>query len=126
VESTRRPGTRVEEAATPAVVKGNAMARDVSVALLVRFEAQPGREQDVVDFLRAGLSLVQTEPDTVRWFGLRFGQTSFGIFDAFPDASGRQAHLDGEVAQALRSAIGTLIGQPTFEQVDVLVERPPV
>lgn len=102
------------------------MAREVSVALLVRFEAEPGREQDVVDFLREGLSLVQREPDTVRWFGLRFGPSSFGIFDAFPDASARRAHLEGEVAQALQGAIGTLIGQPTFEQVDVLVERPPL
>jgi quinol monooxygenase YgiN len=102
------------------------MTRDVTVALLVRFEAEPGREQDVVDLLRGGLALVEQEPATVRWFGLRFGPSSFGIFDAFPDAAGRQAHLDGEVARALLASIGTLIQQPTFEQVDVLVERPPV
>lgn len=102
------------------------MTRDVTVALLVRFEARPGREQEVVDFLRQGLALVEREPDTVRWFGVRFGPTSFGIFDAFPDAAGRQAHIDGEVAKALGASVGTLIEQPTFEQVDVLAERPPV
>lgn len=107
-------------------MKGHTMARDVSVALLVRFEAQPGREQEVIDFLRRGLTLVQQEPDTVRWFALRFGPTSFGIFDAFPDGAGRQAHLDGHVAAALQSAVGSLIQQPTFEQVEVLVERPPI
>ena len=83
------------------------MARDVTVALLVRFEAKRGREQEVVDFLRQGLALVEQEPATVRWFGLRFGPTSFGIFDAFPNDSGRQAHLLGEVARALQDTIGT-------------------
>lgn len=102
------------------------MARNVSVGLLVRFEARPGREQDVVDLLRNALSLVQKEPDTVRWFGLRFGPSSFGIFDAFPDESGRRAHVDGDVAAALEESVGTLIEQPTFDQVDVLVERPPL
>lgn len=102
------------------------MARDVKVALLVRIEAIPGKEQDVADFLRQGLSLVQQEPDTARWFGIRFGPSSFGIFDAFPDESGRQAHLNGKVAQALQENIGTLFEQPTIEQVDVLAEKPPV
>lgn len=102
------------------------MARNVSVGLLVRFEARPGEEQAVADFLRDGLALVQQEPDTVRWFGLRFGPSSFGIFDAFPDDSGRQAHLDGAVARALEERVGTLIQEPEFNLVDVLVERPPV
>jgi quinol monooxygenase YgiN len=101
------------------------MTHEVTVALLVRFEAKPDRVQEVVDLLHQGLALVEQEPATVRWFGLRFGPTSFGIFDAFPDATGRQAHLEGEVARALQASIGTLIEQPTFEQVDVLVERPP-
>ena len=102
------------------------MARNVSVGLLVRFEARPGKEQDVVDFLRDGLALVQEEPDTVRWFGLRFGPSSFGIFDAFPDDAGRRAHLDGDVASALQERVGTMIEEPSFDLVDVLVERPPV
>ncbi|MFJ8141040.1 putative quinol monooxygenase [Streptomyces sp. NPDC096013] len=101
------------------------MTRDVSVALLVRIEAIPGREQDVADFLRQGLSLVQQEPETVRWFGIRFGPSSFGVFDAFPDESGRQAHLNGKVAQALQKNTGTLFEQPTIEQIEVLVENGP-
>lgn len=102
------------------------MTRNVTVALLVRLEALPGRERDVEDFLRQGRALVEEEPDTVRWFAVRFGPSSFGIFDAFPDESGRRAHLDGKVAQALQEQIGTLFAQPTFEPLDVLVERPPV
>jgi hypothetical protein len=61
------------------------MAENVSVGLLVRLEAKQCREADVESFLQQGLSLVQEEPKTVRWFGVRFGPSSFGIFDAFPD-----------------------------------------
>lgn len=101
------------------------MARDVTVGLLARIEALPGRESEVESFLQQGLSLVQEEPDTVRWFAIRFGPSSFGIFDAFPDDSGRQAHLSGAVAQALGENAGTLFEAPSIEQVEVLAEKPP-
>ena len=56
----------------------------VKVALFVRLEAKPGKEKDVEDFLRAGLPLVEAEPQTTAWFGIRLGASTFGIFDAFP------------------------------------------
>jgi hypothetical protein len=36
----------------------------VTVALLVRLEAKPGKEADVEEFLRGGLRLVEAEPAT--------------------------------------------------------------
>src|SRR3954469_10062603 len=54
----------------------------VTVALLVRLEAKPGREADVEAFLRAGLTLVEAEPATTAWFGIRLDRSTFGIFDA--------------------------------------------
>lgn len=102
------------------------MAESVTVGLLVRFEALPGREEDVENFLQEGLGIVEQEPDTVRWFALRFGPSSFGIYDAFPDDSGRQTHLSGQVAKALTENIGTLFGQPSFEPVDVIAEKSPI
>ena len=101
------------------------MARDVTVGLLVRIEALPGKERDVEQFLHNGLSLVQQEPDTARWFALRLGPSTFGIFDAFPDDSGRRAHLSGAVAQALQENIGELFDEPAIEEVEVLAEKPP-
>lgn len=101
------------------------MAEPVTAGLLVRIEALPGRENDVEDFLRHGLSLVEHEPATVRWFAIRFGPTSFGIYDAFPDDSGRQTHLSGKVARALADNTGTLFGEPSIEPVDVIAEKPP-
>jgi hypothetical protein len=101
------------------------MATQVSKALLVRLEALPGKADDLRAFLNQGLTMVEGEPKTVRWFALQFGSTSFGIFDAFPDDSGRQAHLSGEVGRALGENTGVLFGEPTVEEVDVVAEKQP-
>jgi len=98
----------------------------VKVALLVRLEVKPGREADVEDFLRGGLPLVQAEPATTAWFGIRLGPSTFGIFDAFPDEAGRNAHLSGRVAAALMENASELLAQPpTIEKVDVLAAKLP-
>ena len=101
------------------------MATQVSKALLVRLEALPGKEEDVRGFLNQGLSIVEGEPKTVRWFGVQFGPSSFGIFDAFPDEDGRQAHLSGKVAKALGENTGVLFAEPMIEQLDVIAEMQP-
>jgi quinol monooxygenase YgiN len=98
----------------------------VKVALLVRLEAKPGQEQAVESFLQSGLPIVEAEPATVAWFAVRFGPTTFGIFDAFPDDSGRQAHLAGRVAAALMAKAPELLAQPpTIERLDVLAAKLP-
>ena len=98
----------------------------VKVALLVRLEAKPGRQADVENFLRGGLPLVQAEPATTAWFGIRLGPSTFGIFDAFPDEAGRNAHLSGRVAAALMENASELLAQPpTIEKVDVLAAKLP-
>jgi quinol monooxygenase YgiN len=98
----------------------------VNVALFVRLEAKPGREADVESFLRDGLPIVQEEPSTIAWFGLRLGPSTFGIFDAFPDEAGRQAHLSGRVAAALMAQAPELFAQPpAIEKVDVLAAKLP-
>jgi quinol monooxygenase YgiN len=98
----------------------------VSVALLVRLEAKPGKEAEVDAFLRGGLAIVQEEPATTAWFAIRMGPTTFGIFDAFPDDAGRQAHLTGRVAAALMAKAGELLAQPPqIEKVDVLAAKLP-
>lgn len=98
----------------------------VKVALFVRLEARPGKEAQVEEFLRGGLSVVQQEPATTAWFGIRLGPTTFGIFDAFPDESGRQAHLSGRVAAALMAKAPELLAEaPSIEKVDVLAAKLP-
>jgi quinol monooxygenase YgiN len=95
-----------------------------TVGLLVRMEAKTGREEEVESFLREALPLVEQEDDTVLWFALRLGPSTFAIFDAFPDDSGRQAHLQGRVAQALGERGPQLLdGDPTIEPVDLLAAK---
>ena len=98
----------------------------VKVALFVRLEAKPGKEANVENFLRGGLSVVQEEPATIAWFAIRLGPSTFGIFDAFPDESGRQAHLSGRVAAELTEKASELLAHPpSIEKVDVLAAKLP-
>ncbi|MBA3389208.1 MAG: antibiotic biosynthesis monooxygenase [Rubrobacter sp.] len=101
------------------------MADTITAGLLVRIEALPGREAEVQSFLEGGLSLVNEEPDTITWYAIRLGESTFGIFDTFPDDSGRQAHLSGQVAAALMGNVGELIEEPTIEPVDVIAAKLP-
>lgn len=101
-------------------------AENVHVGLLVRLEAKPGKEADVQKFLEGGLPIVQGEPATTQWFALRFGPSSFGIFDTFPSDPGRQAHLKGQVAAALMAQAPELLSTPpAIEPVDLLATKAP-
>jgi quinol monooxygenase YgiN len=98
----------------------------VNVALYVRLEAKPGKEKDVEAFLKGGLAVVQGEPATTTWFALQMGPSTFGIFDAFPDEAGRQAHPSGRVAAALMQKAADLLAKPpAIEKVDVLAAKLP-
>ena len=98
----------------------------VKAALFVRLEARPGKEKEVEDFLLSGLPLVEKEPATTAWFGIRLGPSTFGIFDAFPDDAGREAHLAGKVAAALMAKAGELFARPpSIEKADVLAAKLP-
>jgi quinol monooxygenase YgiN len=98
----------------------------VTTALYVRLDAKAGKEAEVENFLRGGLAIVQQEPATTAWFAIRMGPSTFGIFDAFPDEAGRQAHLSGRVAAALMAKASELLAKPpAIEKVDVLAAKLP-
>lgn len=98
----------------------------VTKGLYVVMEARPGKEQEVSDFLRDALPAVEAEPDTVGWFAVQISPTTFGIFDAFPDDAGRQAHLNGAVASALMARADELfVSPPNIQMVDVLATKLP-
>lgn len=96
----------------------------VKVALLARLVAKPGKEEEVAAFLAGALPLAEAEPSTTVWFALRMSKTEFGIFDAFPDDTGRKAHLNGPIAAALMAKASELLAKPpVIEQVDLLAAK---
>jgi len=102
------------------------MVPTVKVGLFVRLEAKPGKEAEVAQFLKSGLGIVLEEPATTTWFALKLAPSTFAIFDAFADDKGRQAHLDGRVAAALKAQAAELFAKPpSIEKVDVLASKLP-
>jgi quinol monooxygenase YgiN len=54
------------------------------------------------------------------------GDSTFGIFDVFPDGDARQAHLNGPIAAALMEKADELLSEPPrIEQIDVLASKLP-
>jgi quinol monooxygenase YgiN len=95
-------------------------------ALFVRLEAKPGKEKEVAQFLQAGVGMAQQEAGTPVWFALQIGPSTFGVFDAFYDEAGRQAHLNGSIAQALGANAPHLLAQPpSIERIDILGAKLP-
>ena len=98
-----------------------------NVALWVQLEAKKGKEIEVESFLREALSIVNNEQGTTSWYALKLGPTSYAIFDTFSDNKGREAHLAGQVANALKEKASDLFSKPpTIERIDVLATKLPV
>lgn len=96
------------------------------VALFVRLEAKSGKENEVAAFLDQALAMANDEATTPVWFALRLGPSTFGVFDAFKDETGRQNHLNGPIAQALMAnAPALLASPPSIERLDVLGAKLP-
>jgi len=98
----------------------------VKFGLLVTLKAKAGKEDEVEEFLKSALPIVRQEPATTAWFAIRLGESEFGIFDVFPDESGRDAHLSGAVAAALMQKAPELLAEPPrIEKIDVLAHKLP-
>ena len=97
-----------------------------NLGLYVRLEAKPGKEKQLADFLTGALPLVEAERATIAWFAMQMGPSTFGIFDAFQNEEGREAHLSGEVAKALLAKAPELLTtDPTIVKIDILADKLP-
>jgi quinol monooxygenase YgiN len=88
-------------------------------------EAKPGAEDEVAKLFAGALPIVENEPATIAWFAIRLGPSTFGVFDAFPDDRGRQAHLNGQVPAALNENAHLFASAPEITTVDVLANKLP-
>jgi quinol monooxygenase YgiN len=96
-----------------------------AIGLLVRLEARPGKEADVEAFLKSAQPLALNEKGTLKWYAIKIGPRTFGIFDTFANEAGRNAHLTGDIAKALGEKAGELFAvPPQVEKVDLLAITP--
>ncbi len=92
--------------------------------LFVKLVAKAGKEADVEAFLNSGLDLVNDEPLTVTWYAVKFSENTFGIFDTFDGDEGRDAHLNGKVAEALMANADELLAEsPNIEKIDIIASK---
>jgi quinol monooxygenase YgiN len=96
-----------------------------TIGMLVRLEARPGKEADVEAFLKSAQPLALNEKGTLKWYAIKIGPRTFGIFDTFANEAGRNAHLTGDIAKALGEKAGELFAvPPQVEKVDLLAITP--
>ena len=92
-----------------------------SVALVVKLTAKAGAESELAEFLAGAVDLANQEAGTEVWLALRSDESTFWIVDAFPGADERQAHLEGEIANALFANADRLLAQaPEVNVAEVL------
>jgi quinol monooxygenase YgiN len=96
-----------------------------TVGLLLTVEARPGREDEVAELFAGALPIVEDEPATIAWFAIRLGSSTFGVFDAFPDETGRQAHLNGQVPKVLSENAHLFASAPEIRELRVLADKLP-
>lgn len=95
-------------------------------AFFIQLDARLGQEDAVLQMLRDIRACVEDEPATGPWFAVRFSQTRFAIFEAFPDLAGRQAHVDGGGGDIFRDVArlnAILANAAKVHRVDVLMSK---
>ena len=94
------------------------------LGILAILEAKPGKEAAVAELLTGAVGLAREEQNTVTWYAFRAGPRTFGIFDTFADESGRTAHLEGRIAQALMGKADELLATaPDIQKVDLVAVK---
>lgn len=95
-------------------------------AFYIHIEAIPGSEDQVVQMLRDILACVEQEPATGPWYGVRYSQTTFGVFEAFPNLAGRQAHVEGGGGKIFRDIkrMNSILAYPAHVyRLDILMSK---
>jgi hypothetical protein len=91
--------------------------------LLFRLEADWDKEDDLAQFLETELPALMDGLPLTGWYSIRFGPTSFGVFDAFSDEAAERGHVGDRIAAALKERSDLLKSPPAVESFDVLAPR---
>lgn len=95
-------------------------------AFYIHIEARAGKEDEVVRMLHDIYGCVLDEPATGPWFAVRYSSTTFGIFEAFPNIAGRDAHVAGGGGDIFRdnARMNEILAAPAHVyRLDVLLNK---
>jgi quinol monooxygenase YgiN len=96
----------------------------VRLGILALLDAKPGMGDELAAFLEAGRALAQAEEGTVTWYAFKISDTSYGIFDTFETDGARDAHLAGQIPQALvRVAPDLLASEPDIRMAELVAVK---
>ncbi|MFT4830764.1 MAG: quinol monooxygenase YgiN [Psychroserpens sp.] len=86
--------------------------------------AKPETAKEVASFIKNAVELAKKENKTITWYSFQVNETTFGIFDTFETEEGREAHLNGEIAQALMANAERLLAEPpVIEKINILSSK---
>ena len=96
----------------------------VTLGILALLEAKAGKSEQLAAFLKAGRDLAVAEQGTVTWYAFKISDTSYGIFDTFETDDALQAHLGGQIPQALgQVAPDLLASDPDIRTVEIVAVK---
>ncbi|KAI0739849.1 hypothetical protein C8Q80DRAFT_1357535 [Daedaleopsis nitida] len=91
------------------------MSTQPKIGQLVPLQAKADQSVALKDFLLTGYSLLSgdQEPETLQWYAVKYdtSEPTYAIIDSFAAESGRQAHINGKVAEALIANSDTLLAR---------------
>jgi quinol monooxygenase YgiN len=100
------------------------MKMTVRFGILALLEAKPGQGDELAAFLEAGRALALAEEGTVTWYAFKISDTSYGIFDTFETEDARDAHLAGQIPQALGQVAPSLLAaDPNIRMVELVAVK---
>ena len=95
-----------------------------TVAVLALLEAKPEKASELAALLEQARGLALAEQQTIGWYAFQVDDVTYGIFDTFETDDGRQAHLNGEIAQALMKVAPDLLAKdPDIRPVALLAVK---
>ena len=96
------------------------------LGLLVNVTAKKGKEEELKSFLTHAVETAREEGETLTWYAFQIDDSTFGIMDTFENESGREAHLNGEIAKALMDKASELLTEkPSIKKIDILSSKRP-
>jgi len=119
------PGTSSDAPHRGVVVTGD-NGEEGAKAFYIHIEAKPGKENEVLRMLHDIYGCVLDEPATGPWFAVRYSATTFGIFEAFPNIAGRDAHVAGGGGDIFRdnARMNAILASPArVYRLDVLLDK---